>query len=161
MGGGKQSLNGIVDIAVMQSLSREGEVKDYVKDYGMVIVDECHHVSAFSFEMLLKNVNARFVYGLTATPSRKDGHHPIIIMQCGPIRYRDDAKSQAEKRPFDHFIIPRFTSFKVPVWWDKEEKDLSITELYAEIVSSEIRNQQIIDDAIQCYENGRNSIILT
>lgn len=161
MGGGKQTLNGIVDIAVMQSLSREGEVKECVKDYGMVIVDECHHVSAFSFEMILKSVNAKYVYGLTATPSRKDGHHPIIIMQCGPIRYRDDAKKQAEKRPFDHFIIPRFTSFKVPVWWDKEEKDLSIAELYTEIVSSEIRNQHIIDDVIQCYENGRNSIILT
>ena len=161
MGGGKQTLNGIVDIAVMQSLSREGEVKECVKDYGMIIVDECHHVSAFSFEMILKNVNAKYVYGLTATPSRKDGHHPIIMMQCGPIRYRDDAKKQAEKRPFDHFIIPRFTSFKVPAWWNKEEKDLSITELYTEIVSSEIRNQLIIDDVVQCYENGRNSIILT
>ncbi|MCK9411811.1 MAG: DEAD/DEAH box helicase family protein [Prolixibacteraceae bacterium] len=161
IGGGEQTLNGIVDIAVMQSLSREGEVKECVKDYGMVIVDECHHVSAFSFEMILKNVNAKYVYGLTATPSRKDGHHPIIIMQCGPIRYRDDAKKQAGKRPFDHFIIPRFTSFKVPAWWNKEEKDLSITELYTEIVSSEIRNQLIIDDVVQCYENGRNCIVLT
>ena len=161
MGGGKQTLHGIVDIAVMQSLSREGEVKECVKDYGMVIVDECHHVSAFSFEMILKSVNAKYVYGLTATPSRKDGHHPIIIMQCGPIRYRDDAKKQAEKRPFDHYIIPRFTSFKVPVGRDKEEKDLSITELYEEIVSSEMRNQLIIDDVVQCYENGRNCIVLT
>ncbi|MEK7718040.1 MAG: DEAD/DEAH box helicase family protein [Bacteroidota bacterium] len=161
IGGGKQTLNGIVDIAVIQSLSREGEVKECVKDYGMVIVDECHHVSAFSFEMILKSVIAKYVYGLTATPSRKDGHHPIIIMQCGLIRYRDDAKKQAEKRPFDHYIIPRFTSFRIPEWWNKEEKDLSITELYTEIVSSEIRNQHIIDDVIQCYENGRNSIILT
>ncbi|HEY5510134.1 MAG TPA: DEAD/DEAH box helicase family protein [Prolixibacteraceae bacterium] len=161
LGGGKQTLNGIVDIAVIQSLSREGEVKECVKDYGMIIVDECHHVSAFSFEMILKSVNAKYVYGLTATPVRKDGHHPIIIMQCGPIRYRDDAKKQAEKRPFDHYIIPRFTSFKVPSWWNKEEKDLSITELYTEIVSNEIRNLLIIEDVLQCYENGRNSIILT
>ncbi|MDP2335784.1 MAG: DEAD/DEAH box helicase family protein [Bacteroidota bacterium] len=161
MGGGKHTLNGIIDIAVMQSLSREGEVKDCVKDYGMVIVDECHHVSAFSFEMILKSVNAKYVYGLTATPSRKDGHHPIIFMQCGPIRYRDDAKEQAEKRPFDHYVVPRFTSFKVPIWWNKEEKDLSITELYAEIVSNEMRNQLIIDDVVQCYEKDRNCIILT
>lgn len=161
IGGGKNSLNGIIDIAVMQSLSREGEVKDCVKDYGMVIVDECHHVSAFSFELILKNVNAKYVYGLTATPFRKDGHHPIITMQCGPIRYRDDAKKQAEKRPFDHFLIPRFTSFKVPAWWEKEEKDISITELYAEIVSNEMRNQLILDDVVQCYENGRNCIVLT
>jgi len=82
-------------------------------------------------------------------------------MQCGPIRYRDDAKKQAEKRPFDHYIIPRFTSFKVPAWWNKEEQDLSITELYTEIVSDEIRNLLIIEDVLQCYENGRNSIILT
>jgi len=161
MGGGKQTLNGIIDLAVMQSLSREGVVKECVKDYGMVIVDECHHVSAFSFELILKSVNAKYVYGLTATPSRKDGHHPIITMQCGPIRYRDDAKIQAEKRPFDHYIIPRFTSFKVPKWWDKDEKDLSITELYSEIVGDEMRNQLILDDVVQCYENGRNCIVLT
>ncbi len=160
-GGGSHSLNGIVDVAVMQSLFREGEVKEFVKNYGMVIVDECHHVSAFSFEMILKNVNAKYVYGLTATPTRKDGHHPIIFMQCGPIRYRDDAKKQAEKRPFDHFIIPRFTSFRVPSWWDIEDKNLSITKLYAEIVSNEARNQLIIDDVVRCYENGRNCIILT
>ena len=161
LGGGKNNLNGIIDIAVMQSLCREGEVKELVKDYGMVIVDECHHVSAVSFELILKSVNARYVYGLTATPTRKDGHHPIITMQCGPIRFRDDAKKQAEKRPFDHYVIPRFTSFKVPLWWEKEEKDLSITELYAEIVLNEIRNQQIIDDVIQCYKEGRNCLILT
>jgi superfamily II DNA or RNA helicase len=161
MGGGKHTLNGIIDIAVMQSLSREGEVKECVKDYGMVIVDECHHVSAFSFELILKSVNAKYVYGLTATPSRKDGHHPIITMQCGPIRYRDDAKMQAEKRPFDHYIIPRFTSFKVPPWWEKQEKDVSITELYAEIIGNEMRNQLIIDDVVQCYEKDRNCIVLT
>lgn len=161
LGGGKNNLNGIIDIAVMQSLCREGEVKDLVKDYGMVIVDECHHVSAVSFELIIKRVNAKYVYGLTATPTRKDGHHPIITMQCGPIRFRDDAKKQAEKRPFDHYVIPRFTSFKVPAWWKKEEKDLSITELYAEIALNEIRNQQIIDDVIQCYKEGRNCLILT
>jgi superfamily II DNA or RNA helicase len=159
MGAGKQALNGVIDIAVMQSLNRMGEVKECVKDYGMVIVDECHHVSAFSFEMILKNVNAKYVYGLTATPARKDGHHPIIFMQCGPIRYRDDAKKQAEKRPFDHFIIPRFTSFNTPL--DKEEKDIPIHELYAEIIENEMRNQLIVDDVIQCHQNGRNCLILT
>ncbi|HBE42319.1 MAG TPA: helicase, partial [Bacteroidales bacterium] len=159
MGAGKQALNGIVDIAVIQSLNRMGEVKDCVKDYGMVIVDECHHVSAFSFEMILKNVSAKYVYGLTATPTRKDGHHPIIFMQCGPIRYRDDAKKQAEKRPFDHYLIPRFTSFNVPV--DKEEKDISIYELYAGIIENEMRNQLIVDDVVQCHKNGRNCLVLT
>lgn len=159
LGAGKNNLTGVVDIAIMQSLNRKGEVKDCVKNYGMVIVDECHHVSAFSFEQVLKNVNAKFVYGLTATPTRKDGHHPIIYMQCGPIRYRDDAKKQAEKRPFEHHIIPRFTSFRVPL--EKDEKDIFIQDLYAEIIDDEIRNQQIINDVIKSYENGRNCIVLT
>jgi superfamily II DNA or RNA helicase len=114
-------LSGIIDIAIMQSLVRKDEVKELVKDYGMVLVDECHHVSAFSFEQILKNVSAKYVYGLTATPIRKDGHHPIIFMQCGPIRYKVDARKQAEKRPFKHYVIPRFTSFRKPVCKDKEE----------------------------------------
>ena len=160
IGNGKQIRIGI-DIAIMQSLIRKGDVKDLVKDYGMVIVDECHHVPAVSFEMILKNVNAKYVYGLTATPTRKDGHHPIIFMQCGPIRYRDDAKNQAEKRPFEHYIIPRFTSLRIHKLSEKEEKDRSIQELYAEIVKNETRNQQIADDVYECYKKKRNCIVLT
>jgi superfamily II DNA or RNA helicase len=161
IGGGKQTRNGIIDIAIMQSLSRMGEVKEFVKDYGMVIVDECHHVPAFSFESILKNVSAKYVYGLTATPSRKDGHHPIIFMHCGPIRYRDDAKKQAEKRPFDHYIVPRFTSFRIHPLAEKEEKEWTIQELYAEIVKNEIRNQLIVDDVVKCHQKGKNCIVLT
>ena len=159
IGAGKNSMSGIIDIAVMQSLNRMGEVKECVKNYGMVIVDECHHISAFSFEQILKNTNAKYIYGLTATPTRKDGHHPIIFMQCGPIRYRDDAKKQAEKRPFEHFIIPRFTPFRVPL--DKNENDVSIQELYSEIVVNEMRNQLIIADVVKSYKNNRNCIVLT
>ncbi|MDD3927763.1 MAG: DEAD/DEAH box helicase family protein [bacterium] len=159
IGAGKENLSGIIDIAVMQSLNRMGEVKECVKNYGMVIVDECHHVSAFSFEQILKNTNAKYVYGLTATPTRKDGHHPIIFMQCGPIRYRDDAREQAERRPFEHYVIPRFTSLRVPL--DKDEKDVSIQELYSEIVVSEMRNRLIIDDVVKSYESGRNCVVLT
>ena len=87
-------LHGIIDIALMQSCISDNEVKPFVKDYGMVIADECHHVSAVNFEQILKSVNAHCVYGLTATPSRKDGHQPIIFMQCGPIRYSADSLSR-------------------------------------------------------------------
>ncbi len=159
LGAGKDNLSGIIDIAVMQSLNRMGEVKECIKNYGMIIVDECHHVSAFSFEKVLKSANAKYVYGLTATPIRKDGHHPIIFMQCGSIRYRDDAKKQAEKRPFEHYIIPRFTSLRIPL--DKDEKDVSINDLYAEIVVNEMRNNQILDDIIRCHKNRRNCVVLT
>lgn len=159
IGAGKNNPSGIIDIAVMQSLSSGGEVREVVKNYGMVIVDECHHVPAFSFEQILKSVQAKYVYGLTATPTRQDGHHPIIFMHCGPIRYRVDAKKQAEKRPFDHYVIPRFTSLRLP--FKADEKELSIQELYSEIVTSELRNQLIADDVIRSYQNGRNSLVLT
>jgi superfamily II DNA or RNA helicase len=101
------------------------------------------------------------VYGLTATPTRKDGHHPIIFMHCGPIRYRDDAKKQAEKRPFDHFIVPRFTSFRIHSLAEKEEKEWTIQELYAEIIKNEIRNQLIVDDVVECHQKGKNCIVLS
>src|SRR6185503_8424377 len=95
IGGGKTSRTGCVDVAVIQSLMRKGEVKDLVAEYGQVIVDECHHVSAFTFERVLRQVKAQYVLGLTATPVRKDGHHPIILMQCGPIRFNVSRKKEA------------------------------------------------------------------
>ena len=159
LGQGKQTLNGVIDIALMQSLGRMGEVRECVKNYGMIIVDECHHVAAVSFEAILKKANARYVYGLSATPFRKDGHHPIIFMQCGPLRYRDDPRKQAEKRPFEHFVIPRFTSFRPPL--ESEEKELSIQALYAELTVNELRNQLIIDDVVKSHEQGRNCLVLT
>ena len=159
IGGGKTNLSGIIDVAVMQSLISEDDVKDFVKNYGMVIVDECHHVSAFTFEKILKCVNAKYVYGLTATPTRQDGHHPILYMQCGNIRYRVDAKEQAEARPFEHYLIPRFTKFRKPL--HREEEKWNITDIYTDIQNSEVRNNQIIQDVISSVENGRNPLILT
>ncbi|MBN1906560.1 MAG: DEAD/DEAH box helicase family protein [Deltaproteobacteria bacterium] len=158
-GGGKNTLNGVIDIALMQSLVRMGEVKDYVKDYGMIIADECHHASAFSYESILKASTAKYVYGLTATPTRKDGHHPILYMQCGPIRYRDNPKKQAENRPFDHFVIPRFTSLRIP--FDRNEKDIGINDIYPDMITSDFRNQQIITDVVTCHKLGRNSVVLS
>ena len=159
LGSGKNTLNGIVDVAIMQSISRQGEVKDCVKNYGMIIADECHHASAINYENILKTTDAKYVYGLSATPNRKDGHHPILFMQCGPVRYRDDAKEQAEKRPFDHYIIPRFSPLRSPM--DKDEQEITIQDLYSEIVDHEVRNQLLIDDVVNSYENGRNCIVLS
>ena len=159
IGAGKASPSGIIDIAIMQSLNSGGEVKEWVKNYGMVIVDECHHVPAFSFEQILKGVHAKYVYGLTATPTRQDGHHPIIFMHCGPIRYRVDARKQAEKRPFDHYVIPRLTSLRVPL--EAEGKELSIQQLYTAIAVNEPRNQRIAEDVLKCFQNGGNALVLT
>jgi superfamily II DNA or RNA helicase len=158
-GAGKNTISGIVDIAVMQSLSRQGQVKEYVKNYGMIIADECHHASAFTYEQILKTANAKYIYGLTATPVRKDGHHPILLMHCGPIRFRDNPKKQAENRPFDHYIVPRFTSLRLPL--NSDEKEVTIQNLYTEIMESEFRNQQIIEDVLKNYHRGRNCILLS
>lgn len=154
IGAGKDTLNGIVDIAVMQSLVDGAEARELVRNYGMIIVDECHHVSAVNFEKILKYANAKHVYGLTATPARQDGHHPIIFMQCGPIRYRVDAKTQAEKRSFEHYLIPRFTSFR-------NISDDNITTLYKKLSEDTARNNLIINDAVLAIKNHRTPIILT
>lgn len=148
----------IIDVAIMQSLNSGEEVKELVKNYGMVIVDECHHVPAFSFEQILKGVHAKYVDGSTATPTRQDGHHPIIFMHCGPIRYRVDARKQAEKRPFDHYVIPRLTSFRAPL---EEGKEPSIQRLYAAIALNEPRNERIVEDVVRCFQSGGNALVLT
>lgn len=156
VGAGKDTRGGIIDIAIMQSLfeGEEKEVKSFVEDYGMVIVDECHHVAAFTFEKVLKAAKAKYAYGLSATPVRKDGHHPIIFMQCGPIRYLVDAKTQADKRTFSHFVIPRFTRARAPA-------GSGIQELYAAIVKNENRNASLVEDAVRLVREGRSPILLT
>ena len=159
IGAGKTSLSGVVDVAVIQSLITKGEVKDLVKNYGMVIVDECHHVSAFSFEQVLKTVNAKYVYGLTATPTRKDGHHPIIYMQCGKIRYQVDAKEQAEKRPFEHILIPRFTKFLKPL--HREGETWHMSDVYQDLQDSEPRNQLLVSDVVTAVNQGRTPLVLS
>ncbi len=155
LGAGKNTLNGLIDIAIMQSVVKGDEVKPFVKDYGMVIVDECHHVSAFSFEKVLKTVSAKYVYGLTATAIRQDGHQPIIFMQCGLIRYKADALSQMMENMIPRTVIPRFTEFRTA------NQDINYTELCSVLCTDEIRNSQIIEDALSEYSKGKNIIILT
>lgn len=156
IGSGKNTRSGIVDIAIMQSLfeGEEKTVKSFVAEYRMVIVDECHHVAAFTFERVLKAVEAKYVYGLSATPVRKDGHHPIIFMQCGPVRYLVDAKSQAEKRTFSHFVVPRFTRMRLPA-------ANGIQDMYAGVVGNENRNELLVKDTLNLIQEGRTPILLT
>lgn len=156
LGAGKNTLHGMVDVAIMQSLIVGDEVKELVRDYGMIIVDECHHVSAVYFEMILKYANAKYVYGLTATPTRQDGHHPIIFMQCGPIRYRVDAKEQAEKRDFEHYLVPRFTNIRYSF-----NEEINISNVYKKLSENEARNNMIISDIVEAVNNGRHPIVLT
>lgn len=150
------TLHGIIDIALIQSCLDEDGVKPFVQDYGMVIVDECHHVSSITFEQVLMSIKVHTIYGLTATPIRKDGHQPIIFMQCGPIRFTTDAKSQIAKQSFDRFLIPRFTSYNSIL-----EDRLSIATLYKYLSEDEIRNNLIVEDIYKAVNTGRTPIILT
>lgn len=166
IGGGKENLTAIIDVAIMQSLNRDNKILDCVKGYGLIIIDECHHIPAFSFEQVLKNAEAKYIYGLTATPTRLDGHHPIINMYCGHIRFKVDAKIQAEQRPFEHFVIPRFTSFKIfneniNAQSSPGGRYFSVQKLYSELVDNELRNQLIVDDIVKNYKRGRSSLVLT
>ncbi|RKQ35606.1 TOTE conflict system archaeo-eukaryotic primase domain-containing protein [Oceanobacillus halophilus] len=157
IGGGKRSAKGSIDIATIQSLGYQGKVKDIIKNYGQIIVDECHHISAFSFERVLKHAEATYVHGLTATPTRKDGLHPIMTMQCGPTRYKVSAKDQAKVRPFKHVLLPRKTFFKSKL----EDNDVNIQRLYSEISQDTKRNEKIFNDVLLELERGSKPIILT
>ena len=160
LGGGKNTINGIVDIAIMQSMFEpDKSIKQMINQYGLVLVDECHHISATNFSRILSATDAKYVYGLTATPIRKDGHHPIIFMHLGPIRYKVDAKQEAKKRDFEHFIVPRFTSTRMPLF--KNQEEWHITEIYRHICESNYRNELIVSDVVQAIELGRNPLILT
>lgn len=155
--GTKKQLSGLVDIAMMQSLFRDGEVNDLIKDYGMVIIDECHHIPSFSFTSVLKAINAKYLYGLTATPERKDGHEIILYMQCGPTRYRIDPLEQARKRSFEQIVIPRFTN-SLP---DDPSEKFNITKLYGELAADHKRNELIVSDVLSCLKEKRNPLVLT
>jgi len=157
VGGGKSERTGCVDIAIIQSTHDKDGVKDFVAEYGQVIVDECHHLSAFTFEQVMKQVKAKYILGLTATPERKDGHHPIIYMQCGPSRFKLSARSMTAATPFDHEVISRLTEFCLP----SEQIDITIQELYAALANDSARNELIVADLVRAVEDGRSPLLLT
>ena len=159
IGGGKRKPMGRIDVAMIQSLVRRGEVSDLVAGYGQIIVDECHHLPAVSFELVARRSKARYLLGLSATVVRKDGHHPIIFMQCGPIRHRVDARSQAARRTFEHRAVIKETSFQSAFSIETERPP--IAQIYNELANDERRNDLIFDDVLSALEDGRCPIVLT
>jgi superfamily II DNA or RNA helicase len=157
IGGGKKTRTDLIDIAMIQSLNRKGEVNDLIAEYGQIIVDECHHLSAFTFEQVLKQAKAKYVVGLTATPVRKDGHHPIIVMQCGPIRYHLTEAKASESTTLQHTVIPRATEFHLSATLS----DPSISDIYRALVLDERRNELIVNDLVHQLEAGRSPLLLT
>ena len=160
IGGGKRKPTGIIDVAMIQSLVHKGEVDDLVAGYGHLVVDECHHLSAVSFEAVARRSKATFVLGLSATVTRKDGHHPIIFMQCGPVRFRVDARTQAAGRPFEHRVVPRVTNFVLPPELASEQRP-PIQKIYAALVANTARDDLIFDDVLKALEEKRSPVILT
>lgn len=160
IGSGKRKVTKIIDVATIQSLVKKGVVDDVVADYGMVIVDECHHLSAFSFEMVVRQCKCRYVLGLSATLTRKDGHHPIIFMQCGPVRYQVDDRRQAQERPFDHRVIVRETTTVLPEDW-RTKKQISIHDVYDLLIHDEHRNAMIVADVFNAIKCGRVPVVIT
>ncbi|WP_005033209.1 TOTE conflict system archaeo-eukaryotic primase domain-containing protein [Holophaga foetida] len=152
IGGGKQKATGRIDVAMIQSLASRDGVLDLVGRYGQVIVDECHHAPAVSFERVMREVKARYVLGLTATPYRRDGLQRLLHFQCGPIRYQVHPLSQEGQHPFANRLIVRETRFFAQG---------TIQDLYAALVTDPLRNAMIIQDVRRALSEGRSPIVLT
>ena len=152
IGGGKKTVTGRIDVAMIQSLAGREGVLDLVGTYGHVIVDECHHAPAVSFERVMREVKARYVLGLTATPYRRDGLQRLLHFQCGPIRYLVQPRSQEGQRPFTNLLVVRETRFFAQG---------TIQDLYAALVNDPHRNAMIIQDVRKALGEGRSPIVLT
>jgi superfamily II DNA or RNA helicase len=155
--GAKDTSTGIVDIAMVGSLYKKGELHPRLKDYGMVLVDECHHSASATVSRILREIPAKYVYGVTATPFRGDGLERINEMLLGPVRFEYTAKEKAEEQGIDHLIVPRFTRAVSPHGRDK----LHINEAYEIIRNNEFRNEQIVDDIKECIAAKRTPVVLT
>ena len=153
---GHNSLTGLIDIVMISSLGKKDQVKDLVKNYGMVLMDECHHGGSSTAENVLRRVDTKYMYGLTATPKRDDGQEKKVFMQFGPIRYRFTAKDRAKQQGVEHYIYPRFTRLVC-----ENPEGIKVTDAYKLILESKIRNEQIVNDVKECVKLGRTPIVMT
>ncbi len=153
IGGGKAKPTGKIDIAVMQSLSRQGEVNSLVENYGQVIVDECHHVGAASFDAILKRAKAKYVLGLTATPIRRDGQQPIIFMQCGPTRHTAAKPTGA---PHDLAVTPCTLHTRIDL-----PPEAGIQDIFRHLAIDQARTDAIAAEVVNAYDKGRKVLVLT
>lgn len=163
IGGGKTAVSGLVDIASFQSLSGKdrhtGEpvVKDLVRNYGVIICDECHHAAAPQLELVLKSAPAKYIYGLSATPERSDGLTRALSMLCGPLRYVIDPKTQAIQQGIQRIVRPRFTGIRLPAY----EPGASFNQILDLLCTHAARNELIVNDALEAASNGRHPLVLS
>ena len=161
--GTKKNRTGIIDIAVMQSIVKKDRtqfyVEDWIADYGQIIVDECHHISASSFERIVRKCPAYYRLGLSATVVRKDGQHPIVLMNLGEVRY---SSSRSNAALFVQKVFPRYTGFLLPERQDtKERVDFDIQGIFKNLYLNEERNKMIINDVLSAYHEGRDCLMLS
>ena len=163
IGGGKNAVSGLVDVASFQSLSgkdhQTGEpiVKDLVRNYGLIICDECHHAAAPQLELVLKSAPAKYVYGLSATPERSDGLTRALSMLCGPLRYVIDPKTQAIQQGIQRIVRPRFTGIRLPAY----EPGTSFNQILDLLRAHTARNELIVEDALEAASKGRHPLVLS
>ena len=163
IGGGKNAVSGLVDVASFQSLSgkdpQTGEpiVKDLVRNYGVIICDECHHAAAPQLELVLKSAPAKYVYGLSATPERSDGLTRALFMLCGPLRYVIDPKKQAIQQGIQRIVRPRFTGIRLPAY----EPGATFNQILDLLCAHAARNELIVSDALEAASNGRHPLVLS
>lgn len=163
IGGGKTAISSLIDIASFQSLSgkdpQTGEpiAKELVRDYGLIICDECHHAAAPQLELVLKSAPAKYVYGLSATPERSDGLTRALSMLCGPLRHVVDPKTQAIQQGIQRVVRPRFTGVRLPAY----EPGASFNQILDLLCAHAARNEAIVNDALETASNGRHPLVLS
>jgi superfamily II DNA or RNA helicase len=160
IGAGKKLETGLIDVAILQSLIREKEVDPVIDQYGQIVVDECHHISAPIFEQIARTAKACYVVGFSATVERKDGHHPIIFMQCGPVRHRVSIAGLQASDQMTRTVQVRRTGFLLPNTL-AQLKSLTIHDVFESLVHDERRNKVIVKDILSCLEEGRSPLLLT
>lgn len=156
--GAHDTLTGIVDVAMIRSLKKKDGFHPMLKEYAQVYFDECHHAASESAIEVLQEINAKYVYGVTATPKRGDGKEKINEFLLGPIRYRFTAKDRAEEQNIDHLVYPRFTRTVKPHHLSKTPYGNDAYEL---IRNNDVRDEQIIRDVADCVQAGRTPVVLT
>ena len=154
--GNKNTLTGIIDVALVGSMYKKGEFNDLVNSYGMVIMDECHHAASKTSIELLQKINAKYVYGVSATPKRGDDLDKIIYMLLGPLRHKFTSLERAQEQGIGHYFIPRYTRVV-----DNIESKNDINKAYNLISDSKVRNEMIIEDVRSCVNKKQTPVILT
>jgi superfamily II DNA or RNA helicase len=152
LGGGRDRRSGVVDIATVQTLARRDDIADLTSRYGLLVVDECHHVPAVTIADVVGQIPARRVLGLTATPYRQDGLDALIAMHCGPIRHHPGQAATGLGLQLE----VHDTRFRFP-----SSEQIAIQQIFAALAEDPRRTQQIAADVADAVAAGRRCLVLS